>query len=149
MVPHFTQSKKVGVANVCLPLDLSSSDGHAIVFSISQKPHNSFQSSEGKQCCKFGLLYSDGFMLLLQDKLQGGTESCIRTREKFLGFSLKEPAPHTRHSGMTTVLINACWKMEQRNGRVGSNDAQVLQIYYQLKYLPSAHLEIFLQNMKS
>lgn len=84
----------MGVANVCLPLDLSSSDGHAIVFSISQKPHNSFQSSEGKQCCKFGLLYSDGFMLLLQDKLQGGTESCIRTGEKFLGFSLKEPAPH-------------------------------------------------------
>lgn len=34
-------------------------------------------------------------MLLLQDKLQGGTESCIRTGENFLGFSLKEqPAPH-------------------------------------------------------
>lgn len=34
-------------------------------------------------------------MLLLQDKLHGGTESCIRTGENFLGFSLKDqPAPY-------------------------------------------------------
>lgn len=45
--PSFHSIQKVGVANICLPLDLSSSDGHAIVFSISQKPHNSLQSSEG------------------------------------------------------------------------------------------------------
>lgn len=85
----------MGVVNICLPLDLFFSDGLAIVFSISQKPHNSLQLSEGKQCCKYGLLYSDGFMLLLQDKLQGGTESCIRTGENFLEFFfLKEqPAP--------------------------------------------------------
>lgn len=67
----FHSNQKVGVAKFCLPLGLYTSDGHAIVSSISQKPHNWLQPSEGKQCCKFGLLYSmDGFMLLLQDKLQ-------------------------------------------------------------------------------
>lgn len=45
--PSFHSIQKEGVANICLPLDLSPSDGHAIVFSISQQPHNSLQSSEG------------------------------------------------------------------------------------------------------
>lgn len=67
----FHSIQKVDVANFCLPLGLYTSDGHAIVSSISQKPLNWLQPREGKQCCKFGLLYSmDGFMLLLQDKLQ-------------------------------------------------------------------------------
>lgn len=50
-------------------------------------------------------------MLLLQDKLQGGTESCIRTGENFLGFSLKgHPAPH-KTLGNGHRFINAGWKM--------------------------------------
>lgn len=81
--------------------------------SISQKPHNWLQPSEGKQCCKFGLLYSmDEFMLLLQDKLQGGTESGIRTIESFLGFSMKENQLQTRHWEMATIFVNACREME-------------------------------------
>lgn len=133
--PHCSSSpiQKVGVANLRLPIGLYSSVGHAIVSSISQKPHNWLQPSDGIQCCKFGLLYSmDEFMLLLQDKLQGGTESGIRTIESFLGFSMKENQLHTRHWEMATISVNACRKMELRNGRFRSNNAKVLQICCQL-----------------
>lgn len=68
----------------------------------------------------------------LQDKLQGGTESGIRTIKNFLGFSMKENQLHTRHWELTTIFVNACWKMDQRNDRFRSNDGQVLQICYQL-----------------
>lgn len=72
----FHSIQKVGVTNLRLLIGLYSSFGHVIVSSISQKPHNWLQPSDGKQCCKFALLYSmDEFMLLLQDKLQGGTEA--------------------------------------------------------------------------
>lgn len=103
----------MGEANIRLPIGLYSSVGQAIVSSISQKPHNWLQPSEGKECCKFGLLYSmDEFMLLLQDKLQGGTESGIRTIERFLGFSMKENQLHTKHWEVSTIFVNACRKME-------------------------------------
>lgn len=71
-------------------------------------------------------------MLLLQDKLQGEAESGIRTIENFLGFSMKEDQLHTRYWEMATIFVNACWRMEQRNGRFRSSNAQVLQICYQL-----------------
>lgn len=51
-------------------------------------------------------------MLLLQDKLQGGTERGIRTIESFLGFSMKENQLQTRHWEMATIFVNACREME-------------------------------------
>lgn len=71
MVPHSTQSKKwaeptfacrlVSLLLMVMPLSIN-----------GPKAHHWPQPNEGKKGCMFGLLYSDGFMLLLHDKLHGG-----------------------------------------------------------------------------